>query len=225
MSQILFFGRDRCKYSNQARNHLEKLGFEIEYITSKDRNENLPKNVKNWQGEYIFCFRSFYILPKDLIDNARIAAINFHPGSPEYPGSGCLNFALYENAKSYGATAHLMNEKVDNGKIIECTRFSVLKDDNVNTLLKKTHKKMYELFCSITTGLSSNGEIYLKKKLKLSKNEKWTGIVRKLSDLNKLQIIEADMTKEEIIKRIRAFHTDDYPIKINLHKHNFILKK
>ena len=30
--------------------------------------------------------------PKYLINKANVAAINFHLGSPEFPGNGCLNY-------------------------------------------------------------------------------------------------------------------------------------
>ena len=56
------------------------------------------------------------IIKKNLINNCKIAAINFHPGPPEYRGIGCLNFALYNNEKFYGCTSHIMNEKIDDGK-------------------------------------------------------------------------------------------------------------
>ena len=80
-----------------------------------------------------------------MLDRAKVAAINFHPGSVEYPGSGCLNWALYDNAEVYGVTAHIINEKIDNGAIIEWRRFPILKQDNVKTLLARAHSKTYDL--------------------------------------------------------------------------------
>ena len=46
-------------------------------------------------------------------------AINFHPGPPEYRGVGCVNYAFFDNVKSYGCTAHRINQKIDNGPIID----------------------------------------------------------------------------------------------------------
>jgi methionyl-tRNA formyltransferase len=71
----------------------------------------LPENIEWWRDDYIFCFRGYFLLPKSLLDRASVAAINFHPAPAKYPGSGCLNWALYDNANTYGTTAHLMNEK------------------------------------------------------------------------------------------------------------------
>ena len=61
----------------------------------------------------------------ELLKKVNKAAINFHPGPPEYRGTGCVNYALYENSKFYGCTAHLINEKVDNGKIIDVKKFNI----------------------------------------------------------------------------------------------------
>lgn len=225
MSQVLFFGRQDCSYSDDAFKHLVELGFEVRYIKSNHRNEDLSDDIKEWSGEYIFCFRSFFVLPYSLVEKASIAAINFHPGPPEYPGSGCLNFALYDNSKEYGVTVHLMNDKIDNGKIIECSRFLISNDDNIDSLLKKTHAELFKLFQRITKGLFLNKDNFLNKKLNAEKNEKWNGSAKKLSELNKFQFIDSKITSDELARRIRAFHTNDYPLKIKLHGYVFLLKK
>ena len=120
---VLFFGRKNCTYTKKIKKKLKSKTNNLTYIEIDPKKKNI--NIKRLDKKYdfILCFRSHYILKKNLIDKAQIAAINFHPGPPEYPGSGCLNFALYDNSKEYGVTVHLMNDKVDNGKIIECLRF------------------------------------------------------------------------------------------------------
>jgi|TARA_B110000196_G_scaffold317856_1_gene331896 methionyl-tRNA formyltransferase len=224
VSRVLFFGRHDCSYSDDAAKYLKELGFDVKYIKSHHRNEHLPDGIKEWDGEYIFCFRSFFILPIKLIEKASIAAINFHPGPPEYPGSGCLNFALYDNSKEYGVTVHLMDDKVDNGKIIECSRFLISDDDNVDSLLKKTHSELFKLFQRISKGLFLGKDNFLNKKLDSKKNEKWQGSVRKLSELNAFEFVDDEIAKDELTRRIRAFHTDSYPLKIKLYNHIFYLK-
>jgi hypothetical protein len=42
---------------------------------------------------------------------------------------------------------------------------------------------------------------------------------------NKLEFIDNKITKDELARRIRAFHTNDYPLKIKLHNHVFFLKE
>ena len=188
-SNILFFGKYNCQYSLMILDHLNHLGFEVQTVLSKNRNDKLPEDINWWQGDYIFCFRSYFIIPNSLLNRAKIAAINFLPAPVEFPGSGCINWALYDNADTYGVTAHIMNEKIDNGDIIECRRFPILKQDTVTTLLKRAHSKTYELIIDITTELALRGEQYLIEKISLSNNEKWTGSARKMKEIDILQIV------------------------------------
>lgn len=83
---VLFFWKYNCQYSQQALEHLRRLDFDVQSILSKNRNEKLSEDIGSWQGGYIICFRSYFLIPKALLDRAKVAAINFHPGSIEYPG-------------------------------------------------------------------------------------------------------------------------------------------
>jgi methionyl-tRNA formyltransferase len=71
------------------------------------------------------------------LDRAKHAAFNFHPGSPDYPGIGCLNFELYEEAREYGVTCHHMVPKVDTGGIIAVKHFAIFDSDCVASLLAR----------------------------------------------------------------------------------------
>ena len=97
----------------------------------------------NWTGDYILSFRSLLILPEKIINNAKIAAINFHPGPPKYRGVGCLNYAVYNNEKYYGVTAHLMTKKIDYGNILKVQKFKIDKMKNLDQILEITHGKLY----------------------------------------------------------------------------------
>ena len=222
--KVLFFGRNECEFTLKAINHLNRLEFEVTSVFSRERGEVLPEEIGSWIGHYIFCFRSLYILPKTLLDRAKIAAINFHPGSAEYPGSGCVNFALYENATQYGVTAHLMNEKVDDGEILECRRFPILEDDSVDSLLGRTHVKMLDLFFDITSGIGSGGDDYIKGLIKSANHEKWSDKNRCLKDLEKLSIVDLGVSEPELKRIIRATYTKLFPPKVMIHGYEFVLK-
>ena len=85
----------------------------------------MPPEVLNWKGDLIISFISSWIYPQQLLSNAGFAAINFHPGSPDYPGTGCTNFAVYNGEKEYGITCHHMNATIDTGSIIQVKRFNI----------------------------------------------------------------------------------------------------
>jgi methionyl-tRNA formyltransferase len=221
---VLFFGRSGCDATKKALSHLETLGFHVTFAESAGRGESMPEVVNHWQGEYIFCFRSFFILSKAVIAKASIAAINFHPAPVEYPGSGCLNFALYDNASDYGVTAHIMNEKVDNGAIVECRRFPIIAGDSVDSLLARTHIKLLDLFLDVVTELAMGGKRVLEEKLKNSSHERWNGEALRMKDLKKLQTIPIDVDENELKRIIRATYTQKFPPSIYLHGFEFVLK-
>lgn len=222
---VLFFGRDNCSRTKKIISLFKKLDFKLTTIISIKRGNEIPKKCFDWKGDYIFCFRSLFILPQRIIKNARIAAINFHPGPPDYPGSGCINFALYNDSKKYGVTTHIMNEKVDNGAILDVVFFEIDNSDTVDSLLKKTHDKLFFQFKNFINQVFLKGENFINKQKEASKNIKWKGEALKMKDLENLKIIDKDITKKELQRIVRATYTKDYPPVIILHGHQFALTK
>ena len=222
--KILFFGRSTCSATANLLKELIKRDFIVKYVESKDRSQKIPKSVYKWEGDYILCFRSLFILPNEILKKPKYASINFHPGPPEYRGSGCINFALYDNCKIYGVTAHLMDSKIDNGKILEVKRFKILNNDNLETLLSKTHKALYRLCLSFISKITEEGNKFIEKKLTQKLKVRWSGKVRLIEEVNDLQKINLGVNKKELNRIIRATYIKDYPPKIVLHEHEFFLR-
>ncbi len=223
-AQILFFGRSKCEASEKLLSQMNRNGFDVTYVESKHRVERLPENIQWWDGDYIVCFRSLSILPDSLLKKARIAAINFHPAPPEYPGSGSINFALYDEVDAYGVTAHLMNEKVDNGKILEVRRFPVRKGDNLLGVLERTHSELYHLCSDFVSALATVGESYVPVKIAECEGVSWGGEARLLKELEKLQTIDVGIEKSELERIIRATDIEGFPPKVMLHGYKFYLR-
>ena len=156
----------------------------------------LPEECEWWQGDVIISYCSRWVVPKQLLTRASKCAINFHPAPPEYPGIGGINWALYNDAKSFGVTCHHMTPKVDAGQIIEVRRFPVLPADDVQSLFSRTHTHLetitYDILGSIANGqpLANSSEV-------------WSGGVRSRVELNALATITYDMTPQEVTRRIR----------------------
>lgn len=72
-------------------------------------------------------------------------AYNFHPASPEYPGSYPYHFALLEGAAQYGSTCHEMDEYIDHGPIVYVNYFDVESDDTSMTLLQKSLHHLFSM--------------------------------------------------------------------------------
>ena len=174
LGKVLFFGRKNDPNVSKLLSYIKKKTKKINIVWSNSPGEKLKLNkFFNEDYDYIFSFRSFYILKKKLIHKAKFAAINFHPSIPKYRGMGCLNFAMYNNEKFYGTTAHLIDSKIDHGKILNVKRFKLLKRYSVETLLEKTHHTMLKQAIEIINLLYKNKK-NLHKLIEKSKNEKWS---------------------------------------------------
>lgn len=168
----------------------------------------------------------FFILKKNIIDKAKFAAINFHPGTPKYRGIGCINYALYNNEKNYGSTAHLINEKIDSGSIIDVKNFKITKKMNLDNCLKKTHKIMYKQAMQILKKLKkSNGEKELKTLIKKNKNIKWSKKIKNRKNLDLFYNINLSYSKSKIEKKIKATYIKNFYPFVEVENERYYLVK
>lgn len=223
LGTVLLMGRSNCSYSKKIRKFLKKKSKKFYYFESHKIGEKIHKKYLNLNYDYIFCFRSFYILKNNLLKKVKKAAINFHPAPPEYRGTGCVNYALLDNSKFYGCTAHLINDKVDNGKIVDVRKFNINKEISISKVLIKTYKEMYSMAISLIKNIKKNPD-FLEKKILKNKNIKWSNKIKKLVDLNNFYQIKKNIKKKDLLKKIRATDTPGFKPYIKLHGKKFILE-
>ena len=223
LGNVLFFGRKDCIYSNKLKSFFKQKSKNFYYIQSSFSEEKIKiSKFKKIKLDYIFSFRSFYILKKEFLKKCKKVAINFHPGTPDYRGIGCINFALLNNEKYYGCTAHIINQKIDNGKILSVKRFKIRSNDNVQSCLEKTYKLMFKQAKVIIKLLNKN-EHNLMKLIEKNKKIKWSKKLYTKRDLEKLYIIDKKLSQNKINKVIRATKTEKYKPYILLNKKKFFL--
>ena len=223
VDSILFFGRKNCKYSDNLKKFLKKKTKNLFYIESDKSKKKLnTKALLKKNYSYIICFRSFYILKKNLINKAKITAINFHPGTPKYRGSGCINYAMYNNERYYGSTCHLINEKIDSGQILDFKIFEIKKKDTLKDVLKNTHLSMLKQSKLILGKLFEDKE-NLKFFLMKNRKIKWSKKYNTLKKLDKFYEIKTNCNKKEIELKIKATNINNYKPYIYLHKKKFVL--
>ncbi len=210
---ILFLGK---KQSDDCREALEFCRREFPNVTFAlgEWNEPFPESLRDWRGEYIVSYLSRWVVPSSLIEGATKAAINFHPASPDYPGIGCTNFALYEGAAEYGVTCHHMAARVDTGAIIAVKRFPILAEDSVKSLLERTYSQQLALFFEVM-GFVLRGEA-----LPVSR-EVWTRPPFSRAEFNELSKITPGMSPAEVAARIRATSYGPWQPTLNLGGHLF----
>ena len=220
---VLFMGRSGCFYSKKIKKLLEKNSKKFYYFESNKIFEKIDKKYLKLNYDYIFCFRSFHILKNNILKKVNKAAINFHPGPPEYRGTGCVNYALYENSKFYGCTAHLINEKVDNGKIIDVKKFNINKKNSISEVLAKTYETMFSLAISTIKNIKKNPD-FMENQILKNKDMKWSNKIRILKDLNNFYQINKNIKKNDFFKKIRATDTPKFKPYIKLYGKKFILE-
>lgn len=222
-TSVLFLGREGCYWSAQILSSIESFGCEVEYVESAKRREQLPGRAIDWSGDLIFSFRSFYILTAEQVNSASLGAINFHPGPPEYPGSGCINWALLDAAESFGVTAHLMTERIDSGKILAVDRFSVESNDNLSSLLKKTHEALGLLALQFIDNILKRNRPDQIDFLSKAAAGEWSGKARPMTEIESLQNIPSSISPQDLAGRIRALHLPAFPVYTEIAGHKFTL--
>ena len=95
-------------------------------------------------------------------------------------------------------TAHLMNEKVDNGQILEVRRFPLNNSDDLESALARTHRELFNLCFDFIGRIYCEGEKIIEEQLNLSVNEAWKGKARLLKELDELQKVSRNVSAEEL---------------------------
>jgi methionyl-tRNA formyltransferase len=161
------------------------------------RGDPLPPPLRNWRGDLLISYLSPWIIPAELLERTADAALNFHPAPPQYPGIGCTNFAIYDEAREYGVTCHHMNPKVDTGAIVAVRRFDLLPDDTVYSVTQRCYACMLPLFSEIMTQWFSSGTLP-------TSTESWRREAYRRSELNGLCCVTPSMEADEIRRRVKA---------------------
>jgi methionyl-tRNA formyltransferase len=225
--KILIFGSINCEMTQKAIRFLKSQNCEVtEYLTeynpAANKHSLLSQNIKDWHGDYIICFKSLFLVPQWLLDRAKITSINFHPAPVEHPGRGCINFAIYERADSYGVTAHIVDAGIDSGPILQCRRFPIFKSDDFTSIFERAQAKMMDQFYDIITGVLNGGQKYIDHLISSAKHEKWNGKHRKISQLNEMLTVDHNTSKNELDKIIHASDLANKPPVTYINSYEFI---
>ena len=147
----------------------------------------------------LIAFVTPVIVPKSILEQIGYGAVNFHPGPPSYPGWAPAHFALYNQADEFGATVHVMVEKVDAGPILDLALFPILPDTSVCSLEGIAYGHLAFLFWRMARALACNPG--LPEALSIE----WGN--RKYSRRNYVSMCEIplDISKSELDRRLRVF--------------------
>jgi methionyl-tRNA formyltransferase len=161
----------------------------------------------------LVAFVTTVIVPKAILDQLGYGAFNFHPGPPSYPGWAPAHFALYEGATEFGATAHVMVEKVDAGPIIDVETFLIPPDISVLGLEGMAYARLAFLFWRMAKRLACDPS------MPPALPFKWGNKKYSRNNYQAMCEIPLNISKGELERRMRVFGGNDFGVAptVNLH--------
>ena len=131
--------------------------YYIKYLNERDFENQSLKLLKKHKIDLI-CLAGFMkILSKKFIKKFSKPILNIHPSLlPKYKGLNTHNRAIKNREKYSGATVHIVNEKLDSGKIILQEKVKISKLEKEKTLEKKVLKIEHKIYSKAINKLLTN---------------------------------------------------------------------
>ena len=151
----------------------------------------------------LVAFLTPVLVPASVLGALGYGAYNIHPGPPDYPGWHPVEFAVYDGAARFGATAHVMAESVDSGPIIAVERFDVSAGTEVEELGRTAYEAAVRLFAHLAPALAGSPEPLPTLDLR------WGARRTSRRAYAALCEISPDLPAEEVRRRVAAFGPGD----------------
>jgi len=161
----------------------------------------------------LVAFSTPVIVPFEILRGLGYGAYNFHPGPPHYPGWAPAHFALYEQADEFGATAHVMTERVDSGPIVDAELFPIPADIDVLGLEGLAYAHLAQVFWRLSKRLATETEPLPQRALQ------WGPKKNSRRAYQAICQIPLDITKEELDRRLRVFGGNHYGVAPTIQLH------
>lgn len=118
------------------------------------------------------------IFRRGLLEIPRYGCLNRHGGLlPEYKGLWPVFWAMLNDEREIGVTAHMMEEKIDTGRTISEKRIRIMPQDTMFSLYQKAFnisgEVVYKAVKKIYKEIKDGGRVNLKGKKNLSEKEQY----------------------------------------------------
>ncbi len=190
-------GRGKKKAHNLLLDKAVELGIPVNTVDDFRNIENL-KLLKSLQLDFIVVFSFGLILPKEVLEIPRYGCINIHASLlPKWRGASPVQHALMNNDKVTGYTFIIMNERLDEGKIVYKEKINIDIADNYTILLSKIISSASKVLVSKIEDLSNNS---IKPQAQIHSEASYCYKIKKDDTYLKF-----NTSAEEVYGRIRAF--------------------
>jgi methionyl-tRNA formyltransferase len=200
-----------------ARLVAQRPGLKV--ISASSEGELLALDRETLAGARLISFVTSAIVPVSVLKGLGYGAYNFHPGSPDYPGLSPAQFALYDGARSFGATVHRMVEVIDAGPIIAVSEFAMPEAPTLDTVETLAFQHLARLFWDMTGAMVS--ETPLPETI-----IQWGRRRSTRRTTEAMCAIPPDIDVAELHRRIAAFAKSPFGLRptVTLHGHRFRLE-
>jgi methionyl-tRNA formyltransferase len=161
----------------------------------------------------LVAFSTPVIVPPGVLAALGYGGYNFHPGPPQYPGWAPAHFALYDQATEFGATAHVMTERIDCGPIVDISSFAIPDGIGVIGLESLAYAHLLKLFWELAKRLATEATPLPERPLRWGSRKNSRRAYEAICD------IPLDISKEELDRRLRIFGANHFGLSpaIRLH--------
>jgi methionyl-tRNA formyltransferase len=110
------------------------LKYELDQPSSV-RTVEFANRIANHKPDIIVVVAFGHIIPKNILEIPKIAAINIHASLlPKYRGPAPIQWAIINGETETGVTTMLMDEGLDTGDILLSSKIKILSDDTSGSL-------------------------------------------------------------------------------------------
>ncbi|MDA9708447.1 methionyl-tRNA formyltransferase [Alphaproteobacteria bacterium] len=190
-------GRGKNKTNNLLLDKAVEYGISIKIIDDFKNIENLQL-LKSLELDCIVVFSFGLILPKEVLEIPRYGCINIHASLlPKWRGASPVQHALMNNDKITGYTFIIMNEKLDEGKIIYKEKINIDTTDDYGILLQKIISSASKVLVRKIEDLSNN---IIKPQKQINSEASYCYKIKKDDTYLKFNI-----SAKEVLGKIKAF--------------------
>ncbi len=125
-----------------------KIDFKIFNFEQKNKDEKKILDILKKREVHLICLAGFMrVLSGSFIKRFNGKILNIHPSLlPKYKGLNTHERVLLNKEKFSGCTVHIVNSKLDSGKIIMQKKVKISKKDNAISLAKKILRQEHLLY-------------------------------------------------------------------------------
>ncbi len=184
--------------------------FDLSYVHTN--NEDMIKSMPVKKGTYddvihnsdiVFSLGYWKKIPKNDIENVPMGIVNFHHSYQlKFQGRHCSTWVLMHNEKIHGSTMHFIDEKIDEGKIIDSDFFTIEDNDVAEDIFFKSNNTGLDLLKKNFMKIINKNDI----DYQFQQREQFCYRAKDLNHEVALNVVDNDL-----LRKIRALTFDKMP--------------